>query len=378
MTDQTSNLHNVYVTQPSLPPLEDFQGYLEQLWERKVLTNQGPLHSSFEQQLADHLGVRHVSLFSNGTSALMVALKVLDIEGEVITTPFSFVATTHAVWWNRLKPVFADVDPVYGNLDPDKIEQAITPDTAAILPVHIYGNPCQVDRIQEVASRHGLKVIYDACHTFNVRIGGDSVLNFGDLSVLSFHATKVFNTFEGGAIVSHDAAMKEKIDRMKNFGFADEVTIVSPGINAKMSEVQAAMGLLQLRHVDSYIERRMDHVRHYRENLSGISGLRFLRDMPDVDHCYTYFPVFFEESNAFPPRDLIYEGMRKKRIFGRRYFFPLISQIPAYRELDSAKPGRMPRAEKLSREVICLPLFPHLSRVEADRVIDALREICSA
>jgi dTDP-4-amino-4,6-dideoxygalactose transaminase len=294
---------NIYVTQPSLPPFEEFIKYLKDIWDSKQLTNNGKYHQQFEKELAEYLGVKYLSLFSNGTLALINALQTLRITGEVITTPFSFVATTHALHWNDIKPVFCDIEPYTFNLDPEKIEAAITPKTTAIMSVHVFGNPCDVKRIQEIADKYGLKVIYDAVHAFGVTIDGKSVLNFGDLSVLSFHATKVFNTFEGGAIVCHDKKTKQRIDYLKNFGFADEVTVVAPGINAKMNEFQAALGLLQLKYVDKEIEKRKEVARKYREGLKGINGIKFLSDLQNVKHNYQYFPIFIDKQTYGISRD---------------------------------------------------------------------------
>jgi dTDP-4-amino-4,6-dideoxygalactose transaminase len=321
----------IMVTQPDLPPLEEFQEYLKQIWESKRITNNGPFHQQLEKELCEYLGVKYISLFSNGTLALVTALQALKIRGEVITTPYSFVATTHSLWWNNIKPVFVDVDPVYGNIDPEKIEAAITPRTTAILPVHVYGNPCNMEAIQQIAETNNLKVMYDAAHAFGVKHKGQSVLNFGDMSVLSFHATKVFNTFEGGAIVCHDEKTKRHIDDLKNFGFRGETTVVAPGINAKMNEVQAAMGLLQLKYIDKNIQKRKDIARQYRELLYDIPGLRFMEDMPEVQHCYSYFPVFIDEEKMGMSRDALYEKLKEHNIYGRRYFYPLISQFPTYR-----------------------------------------------
>ncbi|HNY03342.1 MAG TPA: DegT/DnrJ/EryC1/StrS family aminotransferase [Bacteroidales bacterium] len=350
----------VYVTKPFLPPLEEFNEYLQKIWDTRWLTNNGPFHEELEKRLCEYLGVNYLSLFSNGTLALVTALQALRITGEVITTPFSFVATTHALWWNNIKPVFVDIDPRNFNLDPGKIEAAITPKTTAILPVHVYGNPCDVEKIGEIAGTYGLKVIYDACHTFGVTIGGLPVINFGDLSVMSFHATKVFNTFEGGAIICHDAATKKRIDNLKNFGFAGETTVVAPGINAKMNEVQAAMGLLQLKYVDRAIGQRKEIAHRYRELFSGVEGISVLDDFPGIRHCYSYFPVLIDPSKSKKNRNEIYEELKRHNIFGRRYFYPLISQFPTYRGIESAQPGRMPVAEKITEEVICLPIFPGL------------------
>jgi dTDP-4-amino-4,6-dideoxygalactose transaminase len=350
----------IYITQPSLPPLEEFIQYLERIWESKILTNNGPFHDQFEQKLCDYLGVKYISLFSNGTLALITALQALHITGEVITTPFSFVATTHALWWNNIKPVFTDIEPGTLNLDPDKIEAAITPKTTAILPVHVFGNPCNLDRIQEIADRYGLKLIYDAAHAFGVKINGTSTANYGDLSVLSFHATKVFNTFEGGAIISHDVKTKLHIDNLKNFGITDETTVVSPGINAKMNEFQAALGILQLKYVNEAIKKRKLVTEIYREALKGVNGITFQPELTDVIHNFAYFPVLVDSIKFGRTRDDVYNELRKHDIFCRRYFYPLISQFPTYRGLESAQPGKMPVAERITEEVLCLPIYPDL------------------
>ncbi|MEI6749281.1 MAG: DegT/DnrJ/EryC1/StrS family aminotransferase [Bacteroidota bacterium] len=354
--------NKIFVTQPALPPLADFIPYLEKIWSNKILTNNGAFHQQLEAELCNYLGVKYISLFCNGTMALITALQALRITGEVITTPFSFVATTHALWWNNIKPVFVDIEPDCFTLDAAKIEAAITPNTTAILPVHVYGNPCNVKAIKEIADIYNLKVIYDACHTFGVTVKDIPILNFGDLSVMSFHATKVFNTFEGGAIVCHDETMKKRIDNLKNFGFAGETTVVAPGINAKMNEVQAAMGLLQLKTIDANIEKRKQIAELYRNELSGIEGLRFLDDISDVKHCYSYFPILIEKDTFGKSRDAVYETLKEHNIYGRRYFYPLISQFPAYKGLDSAQAGKMPIAEKITEEVICLPIYPELDK----------------
>jgi len=353
----------VWVTKPYLPPLEEFQKYLRDIWKNRLLTNNAKYHQELEKALCEYLGVKYISLFSNGTLALVTALQALRITGEVLTTPFSFVATTHALWWNNIKPVFVDIEPDTFNLDPNKIEATITPKTTAILPVHVYGNPCQVESIKKIADTYGLRVIYDACHTFGVTLNGIPILNYGNLSVMSFHATKVYTTFEGGAIICHDEATKKRIDNLKNFGFSDEITVVSPGINAKMNEFQAALGLLQLKYIDKAIEKRKQIANHYREKLKNISGLSYLEDIPGVKHCYTYFPVLINEDKFGKNRDEVYEELKLHNIYGRRYFYPLISQFPTYRGLESAQPGKMPIAEKATQEVICLPIYPEL-RIE--------------
>ena len=363
----------VYVTEPFLPPLEEFQEYLKEIWESKWLTNNGQFHQDFEKKLSEYLDVPYISLFSNGTLALITALQALRITGEVITTPFSFVATTHALHWNGIKPVFCDIEREYFTLDPEKIEAAITPKTTAILPVHVYGNPCKVDEIQHIADVYGLKLIYDAAHAFGVRINGTSICNFGDLSILSFHATKVFTTFEGGAIVCHDEKMKKRIDYLKNFGFAGETTVVGPGINAKMNEFQSALGVLQLKYIDQAIEKRKMITQYYRDGLQNVQGVRFPEDIEEVHHCYSYFPVFIDKHIFGKSRDDIYEALKRENIFGRRYFYPLISQFPTYRGLPSAKPDNLPVANSVSDEVLCLPIYPGLEMTLLDSIIDLIR-----
>jgi dTDP-4-amino-4,6-dideoxygalactose transaminase len=361
----------VPVTQPYLPPLAEFQPYLEEIWQRKWVTNNGVFHQRLEEALCEHLGVEHLSLFSNGTLALITALQALKITGEVITTPFSFVATTHALHWNGIKPVFVDIDPVSMNLDPTKIEAAITPQTTAILPVHVYANPCDVERIDAIADTYGLRVIYDAAHAFGVRVRERSVLEFGDMSVLSFHGTKVFNTFEGGAIVCRDAKTKRRIDNLKNFGFVDEVTVVAPGINGKMNEVQAAFGLLQLEHMDRVAADRARIDARYREALSGVPGLILHEVAPHCSRNHAYFPVRI--TRDFPiDRDRLYEVLREHDIAARRYFFPLISEFPTYRGLPSSAPANLPVATEVSRQVLCLPLFPSLDPQDQTRIIDVI------
>jgi dTDP-4-amino-4,6-dideoxygalactose transaminase len=350
----------INVTEPFLPPLEEFQEHLSNIWQSKWLTNNGKYHNLLEKALCEYLGVKYVSLFSNGTLALITALKALKISGEVITTPFSFVATTHSLGWNNIKPVFVDIEPETFNLDPQKVEAAITPRTTAILPVHVYGHPCDVNKLQQIAGTHGLKLVYDAAHAFGVEIKGNSIANFGDLSVLSFHATKVFNTFEGGAIVCHDEKMKKAIDYLKNFGFADEITVIESGINAKMNEFQAALGLLQLKYINASIEKNKRLTFAYREAFQGTPGITVLEDMPDVRHNYSYFPILIDKEKYGKSRDQVYEGLKKYNVFTRRYFYPLISQFPAYRELESAKAGLLPAAERITQEVLCLPIYPSL------------------
>jgi len=362
----------IYVTQPYLPPLEEFIPYLEEIWENKWLTNNGPFHQQLEKELCSYLGVDHLALFTNGTIALVTALQTLRITGEVITTPFSFVATAHSLLWNGLTPVFVDIDPTSCNLDPAKIEQAITPRTTAIMPVHCYGTPCNVERIQKIADTYGLKVIYDAAHTFGVKYKGESLLNHGDLSILSFHATKVYNTFEGGAIICPDAKTKQRIDYLKNFGFADEVTVMAPGINGKMSEINAAFGLLQLKHVDTAIAKRGEIEALYRQGLSAVKGITCLSVPVDTERTFSYFPVLV--GSDYPlSRDELYSRLKEKNIHARRYFYPLISDMPMYRGLSSADQSNLPVAEALSQQVLCLPIYPDLTLEDVLTVIEIVR-----
>lgn len=362
----------ILVAQPVLPPLEEFIPYLEDIWERKWLTNNGYYHREFEKVLSEYLGVQYLSLFNNGTLALIVALQALRITGEVITTPFSFVATTHSLWWNGIKPVFVDIEPNGFNLDPEKIEAAITTKSSAILPVHVYGNPCNVERIEEIAKTYGLHLIYDACHAFDVKYKKQSVLNWGDLSVLSFHATKVFNTFEGGAIVCHDKKMKKRIDYLKNFGFAGETTVIAPGINAKMNEVQAAFGLLQLKTFDEQIKKRKEVANLYCNYLQNVKGIKFLKDIPDVEHNYGFFPILINKNEFGKTRDEVYEVLKKHNIFGRRYFYPLISNFPTYKGLPSSLPENLPVAERIAKQVICLPIYPDLKIEHVIKISEVL------
>ena len=362
----------VYVTRPSLPPLEEFIPYLERIWDNKILTNDGPFHKQLEQALCDHLGVEHLALFTNGTIALVTALQALKITGEVITTPYSFVATAHSLLWNGIKPVFVDIDPATCNLDPDRIEEAITPETTAVMPVHCYGNPCAVDRIQRIADVYGLKVIYDAAHAFGVRYRGETLLRHGDLSVLSFHATKVFNTFEGGAIVCPDAKTKQRIDYLKNFGFADEVTVTAPGINGKMSEFNAAIGMLQLNYIDGAIEKRKQVDMRYRRLLENVPGVSVMPVPPETSGNASYFPVFVSERYPIS-RDALYQRLKDEGINGRRYFYPLISDMPMYRGLSSAKLDNLKIAHRAADRVICLPIYPDLSEDQARDIAVLIR-----
>ncbi|OFY88320.1 MAG: aminotransferase [Bacteroidetes bacterium RIFCSPLOWO2_12_FULL_31_6] len=390
--------YTVYVTQPSLPNLEDYTALLQQIWDSKILTNNGPFHQLFENALAKHLGVKYISVFNNGTIGLLTAFQALEIKGEVITTPFSFVATANSLLWNNLTPVFCDVDPiygnldptkieplitkntsailpvhVYGNLDPTKIEPLITKNTSAILPVHVYGNPANVEQIQEISSKYKLKVIYDAAHAFGVEINNTSVLNYGDLSVLSFHATKTFNSVEGGAIISHTAEMKQKIDQLKNFGITNEVTVVAPGINGKMNELIAAYGLLQLKDVDKQITKRNAVASYYSQQLNKIKGIRIINDDALVKSNYSYYPIFIDVNEYGISRDELYEQLKEQNIYSRRYFYPLISNFPTYKNYLSSSKKLLPVANHLSEQVLCLPLYANLEIETAKTIVDFIQ-----
>lgn len=394
----------ITVTSPLLPNLDEFQELLKQIWDSKWITNNGQFHKQLEAALREYLGVPQVSLFTNGTLPLLTALQALRITGEVITTPYSFVATTHSIWWNGCKPVFVDIDPRTGNLDPEKIEAAITPKTTAIMPVHCYGKPCDVRRIKEIADTYGLKVIYDAAHAFALeipkheadykrafdearnalepcnpvkreeqKVETESILNWGDMSTLSFHATKVYNTIEGGAMIMHDMATKKRIDDLKNFGIHDEVTVVGPGINSKMDEMRSAYGLLNLRQVDAAIAARQQVAIKYREALRDVEGITFFDDMPGVKHNYSYFPIFIDEKAFGMSRDALYTKMKAANVLGRRYFYPLISEFSTYRGLESANPKNLPNAHKMADSVLCLPMHHELSDDDIERTLAFFR-----
>lgn len=359
----------ITVTSPLLPNLDEFHEMLKEIWNSKWITNNGSFHKQLETELASYLKVPYISLFTNGTLPLLTALQALRITGEVITTPYSFVATTHSIWWNGCKPVFVDVEPSTGNIDPDKIEAAITPKTTAIMPVHVYGKPCDTKRIQEIADRYGLKIIYDAAHAFGVEVNGESVLNAGDMSTLSFHATKVYNTIEGGAMVMHDEATKKRIDYLKNFGFAGETTVVGPGINSKVDEMRSAYGILNLRQVDAAIESRHQVAIKYREALRNVEGVSFFDDMPGVKHNYSYFPIFIDADKYGMTRDDLYDKMKSANVLGRRYFYPLISEFSTYKGLPSAARENLPIAHKMADTVICLPMHHALSNDDIERTL---------
>ena len=362
----------ITVTSPLLPNLDEFTESLKEIWESKWITNNGQFHQKLEAALAEYLKVPYVSLFTNGTLPLLTALQALRITGEVITTPYSFVATTHALWWNGIKPVFVDIDPSTGNIDPQKIEAAITPRTTAILPVHVYGKPCDTEAIQAIADKYGLKVIYDAAHAFGVEVNGESLLNAGDMSTLSFHATKVFNTIEGGAMVMHDEKTKQRIDYLKNFGFANEVEVVGPGINSKMDEIRSAYGLLNLKQVDAAITARQKVAVAYRDALRNVDGISFWDDMPGVRHNYSYFPIFVDAKKYGMTRDELYMKMKEQGVWGRRYFYPLISEFSTYRGLESSRSENLPNAHMMADTVICLPMHHALREEEINRIIDCI------
>ena len=369
MTDKSQ----ILVTSPLLPDLEEFDALLKDIWQRKWITNNGHYHQVLEAELAKYLGVEYLSLFTNGTLPLITALQALGLtKGEVITTPYSFVATSHSIWWNQLTPVFVDIEEETCGMDPSKIEAAITENTVAIMPVHCYGKPCKTEQIDAIAKKHGLKVIYDAAHAFGVNVNGQSILNAGDISTLSFHATKVYNTIEGGALICHSAEMKHQIDNLKNFGFRGEVTVEAPGINGKMDEVRSAYGLLNLRQVDAAIEARQKVANRYRETLRDVKGIRFFDDMQGVRHNYSYFPIFIDEAEYGMSRDALYAKLKEHGIFGRRYFYPLITAFTPYRDYPSAKPENLPVATKVAEQVLCLPMHHALSDDDVHRIIGTI------
>lgn len=368
------NKNIITVTSPLLPSLDDFNNYLKDIWDSKWITNNGNYHQLLEEKLCEYLKVPFISLFTNGTLPLITALQALRITGEVITTPYSFVATTHALWWNGIKPVFVDIDPATGNLDPQKIEAAITPQTTAIMPVHVYGHPCKTKEIQDIADKYGLRVIYDAAHAFGVEKNGESILNAGDMSTLSFHATKVFNTIEGGALIMKDEKTKQRIDYLKNFGFANEIEVVAPGINSKMDELRSAFGLLNLKLVDSAIEARHQVAIKYRQALKDVPGISYWEDEPNIKHNYSYFPIFVNAEEYGMSRDELYFKMKSHNVWGRRYFYPLISTFSTYRGLDSAGRENLPNAHHMADTVICLPMHHALTEEDIQRVINEIKK----
>ncbi|MDR1726004.1 MAG: DegT/DnrJ/EryC1/StrS family aminotransferase [Bacteroidales bacterium] len=371
-------MKQITVTSPLLPPLDEFNEYLKEIWSSKWITNNGNFHNELEQKLCDYLGVKYISLFTNGTLPLITAMQALRITGEVITTPYSFVATTHSLWWNGIKPVFVDINEKTLNINPDLIERAITPQTTAIMPVHVYGNPCDVERIGAIANKYGLKVIYDAAHAFGVTLNGQSILNYGDVSTLSFHATKTYNTVEGGALICHDERTKRRIDYLKNFGFAGETEVIAPGINGKMDEIRSAYGLLNLKYVDNAIAKRQMITNIYRERLQNIKGITFLNDFAGVKHNYSYFPIFVDEQQYGMSRDELYEKMKTNNIYGRRYFYPLISNFSTYSGLNSASKDNLPVSNRVAEQVICLPVHHEITKEDLDRIINLFVEYGNA
>lgn len=364
---------NIYVTKPYLPPLSEFMPYLEEIWKNGILTNNGPMHKELEDKLCDYLGVKYISLFNNGTIALLTALQSLDLSGEIITTPYSFVATTHSVLWNKLTPIFVDINNETLNIDARLIEPAITEKTKGILAVHCYGNPCEVEKIQEIADKYKLKVIYDAAHAFGVRKNNESILNSGDLSVLSFHATKIYNTFEGGAIVSNNESIKQKIDNLKNFGIVDEINITDVGLNGKMSEVNAAFGILQLKHIDAIKEKRKNIAKKYKNDLRMTKGIRLLEEEMDVDYNYSYFPLLVEKEYGLT-RNQLYDELKLNKIFTRKYFFPLLSNLSMYQKYKTASKNNLPNANEIANKILCLPIYPDLSNEDVDRIVRIIKQ----
>lgn len=369
----------ILVTSPLLPDLQEFNSYLQEIWDSKWITNNGSFHQQLEKALAEYLGVEYISVFTNGTLPLITALQALGLtKGEVITTPYSFVATSHSIWWNQLTPVFVDIEEESCGMDPAKIEAAITPNTVAIMPVHCYGKPCKTKEIDAIAKKHDLKVIYDAAHAFGVNVNGQSILQAGDISTLSFHATKVYNTIEGGALVCHSEEMKYHVDNLKNFGFRGETTVVAPGINSKMDEVRAAYGLLNLRQVDAAIEARQQVANAYRDALRDVKGIRFFDDIMGVKHNYSYFPIFVDAEQYGMTRDELYEKMKAANVYGRRYFYPLITDFDPYKDLPSAQKENLPVANKIADSVICLPMHHALADEDVERVIKIISDSWAA
>ncbi len=363
----------LYVTQPVLPPIDDFIASLKEIWANKVLTNGGPFHQHFENALAEYLGVKHLSLFANGTLALVTALQAHRIAGEVITTPFSFVATAHSIWWNGIKPVFADIDPITLNLNPRMVEAAITPQTTAIMPVHVYGHPCDVEAFREIGEVYGVKIIYDAAHAFGVRHRDQSLMSFGDLSVMSFHATKVFNTIEGGAIICPDERIKRRIDFLKNFGYCGETKVIAPGINAKMNELQSAYGLLQLKSVDNHITAREQIFRRYKNLLAEVPGIH-VHDWPTGTKAnFAYCPILVDSEKYGRSRNDLYHDLKKVGIHARMYFYPLITSFNTYSGLPSAAPSNLPIANAVAESILCLPIYPDLALDQVDRVCEEIQ-----
>jgi dTDP-4-amino-4,6-dideoxygalactose transaminase len=364
----------VFVTRPTMPNLDDYARKLEPVWESRWLTNEGQLQVELRDGLCESLGLEHLSLCCNGTVALLIALQAERVNGgEVITTPFTFAATVHALYWNRIRPVFCDIDPVTFNLDPRHIEGLITPETRAILPVHVFGYPCDIDAIEEIAVRHGLAVIYDAAHAMGVGYRGRSLLGYGDLSIASFHGTKLFSTGEGGAVVSSTEARKQRVDLLKNFGITGEESVIGPGMNGKMSEFQAAFGLLQLDGLADEISRRHALTDRYRDRLRDVPGLWFREDLADVQHNYSSFPVLIESDEFGLNRNQLCEYLKRFNVHARKYFYPLCSHFPTYSSLPSSNPEKLPVAERVADRVLCLPLYGTLGEESVDRICSIIR-----
>jgi dTDP-4-amino-4,6-dideoxygalactose transaminase len=369
------NFKKIFVTRPSLPPLDELIPYLEKIWESRQLTNMGPFHNQFEKALEEYLGVKYVSLVVNGTVALMLTLKALDIKGEVITTPFSFVATSHVLSWNGIKPVFVDIEPDFLNINPEKISAAITKETMAILPVHVFGNPCNTERIENIVKENKLRLIYDASHAFGVKLNKSSLLNFGDISVVSFHATKSFNTFEGGAIISRTEKLKKKIDKLKNYGFINETSVVGLGINGKMNEFQAALGLVQLKYFDEQITKRKEIVEFYKKGLKNIKGISFIAEQNGLENTYSFLPILVNPLDYGNTRDYLYDQLKKRNIFSRRYFYPLISDFPLYSKMPSASKKNLPVSTRISQQILCLPIYSDLASDTILKIIEIIKSV---
>ena len=368
--------NQITVTSPLLPDLDDFIPLLKDIWKRKWITNNGHYHQLLEEKLAEFLGVPYISLFTNGTIPLLVAIQVLklgkDGRNEIITTPYSFVATSNSLVWNNLKPVFVDIDSETGNLDPEKIESAITDKTCAILPVHVYGNPCDTVAIRKIANKYDLKVIYDAAHAFNVKKDGKSILTEGDLSTLSFHATKTYNTVEGGAIVCKDKNTKDYIDSLKNFGYTSEIYITETGINGKLDEIRSAYGLLNLKNIDKAIAHRKYVAEYYRNALKNIPGISFFKEQSNVIYNYSYFPIFVDSSKYWLSRDGLFSKLRDNGILSRRYFYPLITNFAPYENIPSAVKENLPIANRMADTVLCLPIHHLISDNDLKRIVNLI------
>jgi len=363
----------IYITRPLLPNREAVYRKIDEIFDSQWLTNNGPQHKQLEKVLVDYLQVSQLSLVNNGTSALQLACQALRLSGEVITTPFTFAATPHVLYWNNIKPVFCDIKENTWNIDPDKIESLITPSTSAILPVHVFGNPCNTKMIKKIAERYGLKVIYDASHCFGVRINGQGIGNFGDISTFSFHATKIFNTIEGGALSCNDPTIKMRVDLAKNFGFQGENSVIVPGINAKMNEFQAAVGLLVLNIIETEVEKRKKLTRLYQDRLNEIKGITFLDKIDKkVDYNYYNFVIRVNKDNYGKGRDELYDELKKYNVFARKYFYPLCSQFQCYKNYPSSSSKNLPIAEKISEDVLSLPLYGSLTDGYVNKICDII------